>query len=245
MIKELESVASTNTWAKENAAQLLHGDVVVTHNQTSGRGQRGCQWEAEPGKNLTFSLYLQPTEVAPDHQFMISEIVALAVAGTVERALAEAVDSDRVAVKWPNDIYVDDRKIAGILIEHTLQGNTISQTIAGVGLNVNQTEFVSDAPNPVSLAQLARHEYPLAGLLMEICNEVTTRLAAPDPTAIHAEFKHKLWRNDGLPHPFTLPDGTAFEATIENIEPDGRLLLRRVGAEQPEAYFFKEVAFTL
>lgn len=245
MIKELESVASTNTWAKENAAQLLHGDVVVTHNQTSGRGQRGCQWEAEPGKNLTFSLYLQPTEVAPDHQFMISEIVALAVAGTVERALAEAVDSDRVAVKWPNDIYVDDRKIAGILIEHTLQGNTISQTIAGVGLNVNQTEFVSDAPNPVSLAQLARHEYPLAGLLMEICNEVTTRLAAPDPAAIHAEFKHKLWRNDGMPHPFTLPDGTPFEATIENIEPDGRLLLRRVGAEQSEAYFFKEVAFTL
>ena len=81
--------------------------------------------------------------------------------------------------------------------------------------------------------------------LMEICNEVTTRLAAPDPATIHAEFKHKLWRNDGMPHPFTLPDGTPFEATIENIEPDGRLLLRRVGAEQPEAYFFKEVAFTL
>ena len=74
---------------------------------------------------------------------------------------------------------------------------------------------------------------------------MTTRLAAPDPTAIHTEFKHKLWRNDGKPHPFALPDGTAFEATIEGIEPDGRLLLRRVVADRPEAYFFKEVAFTL
>lgn len=244
-IKELDQTPSTNTWAKQHAAELTHGTVVVTHNQTAGRGQRGNCWEAAPGKNLTFSLFLHPEGVSPAGQFLISEIVALAVVEAVEHALAEAVASDRIKVKWPNDIYVDDRKIAGILIEHTLTGSGIGHTIAGIGLNVNQTVFESDAPNPVSLAMLAHKEFALAPLLAGICSRIAGAFPVADADAVHAEYHRRLWRADGKPHTFALPDGTRFEAIIEKVAPGGQLsLLTSPGAES-RTFLFKEVAFVL
>ena len=244
-IKELDRTPSTNTWAKQHAAELTHGTVVVTHNQTAGRGQRGNCWEAAPGKNLTFSLFLHPEGVSPAGQFLISEIVALAVVEAVEHALAEAVASDRIKVKWPNDIYVDDRKIAGILIEHTLTGSGIGHTIAGIGLNVNQTVFESDAPNPVSLAMLAHKDFSLAPLLAGICSRIAGAFPVTDADAVHAEYHRRLWRADGMPHTFALPDGTRFDAVIEKVAPGGQLsLLTSPGAESC-TFLFKEVAFVL
>lgn len=125
-ITRLDEVESTNTWLKEHAQELGHGDVAVTDNQTAGRGQRGNFWEAEPGKNLTFSLLLHPEGVAPSHQFAISEAVALGVVEVVRSRLAGYVEPEQVKVKWPNDIYVGDDKIAGILIEHTLGSRSIT-----------------------------------------------------------------------------------------------------------------------
>lgn len=254
MIKEFEQLPSTNTWAKEHSAQLSHGDIVVTHSQSAGRGQRGNSWEAEPGKNLTFTLFLKPAGIAPSEQFVISEIVALAVANAVRHALAEAVAAHRIKVKWPNDIYVDDRKIAGILIEHSISASGISHTIVGIGLNVNQTEFRSDAPNPVSLAQLAHKEFPLLPLLTEICDETTAAVSqvacadaasAVEREAIHNQFVRNLWRHDGEPHPFALPDGTTFHAVISHISPDGSLSLLHPDGSPAGTYRFKEVAFVL
>lgn len=244
-IRELESTPSTNTWAKEHADELAHGEVVVTRRQTAGRGQRGNSWEAAPGLNLTFSLLLRPEGVNPSEQFVISEIVALAVAEAVERSLAEAVGSDRIKVKWPNDIYVDNRKIAGILIEHTLTGSKIAHTVAGIGLNVNQTVFESDAPNPVSLANLAHKEFPLAPILTEIGSRITGAFPVADAAAIHAAYHRRLWRHDGKPHTFALPNGTRFEATIANVAPGGQLTLLPAHNATPLTFLFKEVSFVL
>ncbi len=191
----LPSVPSTNTWAKEHSGTLSHGDIVVAHDQTAGRGQRGNHWEAEPGRNLTFSLFLRPGRIAPAAQFLISEIVSLAVVKALRRHLAETA-SETVTVKWPNDIYIGDRKIAGILIEHAISGMSISHTVAGIGLNVNQTRFVSDAPNPVSMAMIAGTEFDLPAIMHEIADEITRHTDAPDKTAIHEAYLTSLWSKD-------------------------------------------------
>lgn len=238
-IHTLPSVQSTNTWAKEHAATLSHGEVVLTHCQTSGRGQRGNSWEAEPGKNLTFSLFLIPAALPPARQFEISEAVALGVAETVERHIGRTV-----RVKWPNDIYVDDRKIAGILIEHSLSGNRIAHTVAGVGLNVNQTRFLSDAPNPVSMANIAGREFELTPLLNEICGNILHRLEETAPGQRHTMFLEKLWRNDGEQHTFATHDGARFEARIADVGTDGILALVTSAGEKL-TFAFKEVAFIL
>lgn len=144
----LEEVSSTNTWLAQHADELLHLTMVTAERQTAGRGQRGNSWESEPGANLTFSLLIRPEGVPARSQFSISEATALAVTDLL------AIYGVKATVKWPNDIYVGDRKICGILIEHAVMGTSIMHSIIGAGLNVNQTRFVSDAPNPVSLLQL-------------------------------------------------------------------------------------------
>ena len=240
----LDRIPSTNTWTKEHAAGLRHGDVVITHCQTAGRGQRGNTWEAEPGRNLTFSLLLRPVGLLPAQQFTVSEIVALAVADTLRSFLGDAVPPAAVSIKWPNDIYVGDRKIAGILIENTISGNAISHSVAGIGLNVNQRRFISDAPNPVSMWQLSGREYPLEDILSGISGSILAMLADCDPQGIHASFLASLWRHDGKPHPFATPHGEVFEATIADVSPCGMLRLRRADGTEAE-YAFKEVAFLL
>lgn len=240
----LTETPSTNTWLKENCATLPHGTVAITHNQTAGRGQRGNSWEAEPGKNLTFSILLHPDALHPAQQFVISEIVSLAIVDDLRRRLAPEIDGNRIKIKWPNDIYVDDRKIAGILIEHSICSTAIQHTIAGIGLNVNQMEFRSDAPNPTSMAILARHEFNLDTLLGEIIAPIVAPLSPAMHSAIHARYLENLWRADGAMHRFTRPDGTGFEAAIADVAPDGFLTLRLADGTT-ERFAFKEVAFVL
>ena len=138
----LHETSSTNSYLSRMASILPSGTVIYTNSQTSGRGQRGNSWEAEPGKNLTFSMLVKQPAVVPSKQFRISEAVSLAVVEWLSQY------SDGFSVKWPNDIYYNDKKICGILIEHVLCGNAIVHTIVGVGINVNQQHFLSDAPNP-------------------------------------------------------------------------------------------------
>ena len=241
---ELPYTPSTNSWAKEHATQLSHGDIVVTPCQTAGRGQRGNTWEAAPGKNLTFSILLRPERIPPSGQFLISEIVSLSVAGIVTEALASAGCHMPVKVKWPNDIYVGNRKIAGILIEHSICGQNIGHTIAGIGLNVNQTEFLSDAPNPVSMAQLAHREFELNPLMNSIADAVVRQLQNPSREAIHSNYHRLLWRNNGNEHLFSTPDGERFKAAIDRVEETGLLSLQLTDGTLRQ-FAFKEVAFIL
>ncbi len=241
---ELPAIPSTNTWAKEHAAQLAHGDIVVTPCQTAGRGQRGNTWESEPGKNLTFSILLRPERIHPSEQFIISEVVSLATADAVANALSASRFNLPAMVKWPNDIYAGDRKIAGILIEHSVCGGSIGHTIAGIGLNVNQTQFHSDAPNPVSMAQLAGKEFNPGELMHCIRDRIVSLLCNPDKKEIHRTYHRHLWRNDGNMHPFATPQGECFRAAIKEVEPTGILHLMTADGS-PRRFAFKEVSFTL
>lgn len=224
-LKLIDRCASTSSELDRSAP---HGFALMAREQTAGRGQRGNSWEAEPGMNITMSVMLRPEQVPAIRQFEISEAVALAVADTVE-----ALGVGNVAVKWPNDIYVGDRKIAGILIENTLSGNMISRSVAGIGVNVNQKEFHSDAPNPVSAAQLTGQRYDLQPIAAEMVDRILARLGRDN----HAEYRRRLWRGSGL-WTWKTPDGREFQAEIIDVAPDGMLTL----SGQPRPFAFKEVA---
>lgn len=238
----LETTPSTNTAMAAMASELGHATILITHNQSAGRGQRGNSWEAAPGMNVTMSIMLCPTRIAASGQFAASEAVALGVARLLDRYIAPS----RVKVKWPNDIYVDDKKIAGILIENTLTGQKIERSIAGIGLNVNQREFVSDAPNPVSIAAVTGCELPLDEVVAQLGATILDAFgrAERDPEGLHAEYLRRLWRADGE-YMFAEPSGERFAASIADVAPDGFMTLRIARDGSLRRYAFKEVAFIL
>ena len=160
-IIRLEETTSTNSYLRQLLFKesLPEGSVVVAQTQTAGRGQIGNVWESETGKNLTFSIVLYPDCIPANRQFLISQITSLSVKETLE-----AYTND-VAVKWPNDIYWKDKKICGMLIENDLSGHNMYCSIIGIGINVNQAVFFSDAPNPVSLCQIIGKEIDKEELL--------------------------------------------------------------------------------
>lgn len=239
---ELPRVQSTNTWLSQHAEGLPSLTVVTTPCQGAGRGQRGNSWESEDGKNLNFSMLWLPGGFPAQCQFAVSEAVALAVADTLEECGIYA------RVKWPNDIYAGDRKISGILIEHSVTGRDITQTVIGVGLNVNQLRFISDAPNPVSMAMLTGREHSVDDVCETLAAHIERRLqSTADPAsrqALHARYMERLWRGDGRMYQFATPDGSRFSAAIAGVASDGMLtLMDQSGAMR--TYAFKEVSFIL
>lgn len=241
---ELETVDSTNNYAKEHAAGLDSPVMIVAREQTAGRGQRGNSWESEPGANLTFSAFVRLPQIPARRQFALSEGVALAVADTL------AAFGIEVKVKWPNDIYVGDRKICGILIEHAIMGTGLTHSIIGAGINVNQRRFLSPAPNPVSMWQLLGRETPVEAVREEMMRRLEDCFGRMDDEegrmAVHAEFLRRLWRSDGKAYPFRdTATGEVFDARIEGIDPDGPLLLRLPADATLRTYLFKQVEFLL
>lgn len=245
-IMVVDEAKSTNSLLASIAPVHHHGFTVVAVTQTAGRGQRGNSWEAAPKKNLTFSVLLRPQALAAADQFCLSEAVSLAIVDVLSAILVPY--GKRALIKWPNDIYVDDLKISGILIENTLSGRFIDHSIAGIGINVNQTRFFSDAPNPTSLALLSGgREFDLesilghvVALIMENCEQIIT---PEGRAAIHSRYMSSLWRREGF-YPYRLPDGTEFIAAITDIAPTGHLTL--FSSEGNSATFaFKEVVAVL
>ena len=239
-IIKLQETRSTNTYLDnlDTENPQPEGCVVTTHTQSAGRGQRGNSWEAEPGKNLTFSYLLRPEGVAPQEQFILSQAVSLAVVDVLSRY------ANDFSVKWPNDIYYRDSKIAGILIEHNLSGMSISRTIVGIGLNINQEQFVSDAPNPISLRQITGEEYDLDAMLAEVLEATTIRYAqcVADRRALQRDYAAVLYRKEGY-YPYRDAHGE-FMAAIREVQPDGYLVLCDTEG-QVRQYAFKEVAFII
>ena len=209
--------------------------VVVAEYQTAGRGCGSNTWESERGKNLTFSVLLHPTEIPADCQFRISEAVSVALCETLEQFFRP------VTIKWPNDIYVGDRKICGILIENQLRGRLISDSIVGIGLNVNQMEFRSDAPNPVSIAQLTGHEENREVLLQAFLQRLSVTMEM-EPEALMEAYRSRLYRREGF-YKFSDSRGE-FEAKVMNVLDDGRLVLLDTEGTA-RMYAFKEVRFLI
>lgn len=183
----LDEVDSTNTFlsAYVRADASCRCVVADADYQTGGRGQRGNRWESQRGANLLFTVALYDVPVAPTEQFLLSQLVSLVTLRVLRSVLP--ADADRFRIKWPNDIYFDDRKVGGILIEHQLSPSHILRTIVGVGLNVNQRQFVSDAPNPVSLCQIAHHDFARRPLLEQWVALLTEGMAAFDDSSRAAE----------------------------------------------------------
>ncbi|MCC8176723.1 MAG: biotin--[acetyl-CoA-carboxylase] ligase [Bacteroidales bacterium] len=235
----LPETPSTNSALRSLIAQepLEPWTVVATLRQTAGRGQRGNTWESEPGKNASFSLLIRPHELKASEQWTLSLWVSI---GTREALSSLVPDPSRLRMKWPNDVYYDDRKLGGILIENSLRGEFIDWSIAGIGINVNQTRFLSDAPNPVSLAQILDQDNleiePIIAAIQGAIAE-TSRL---DYDTLASRYHSILWRNDGLPHSFVTPDGTRFDATISHVLPTGHISLQPTSGP-PLTFAFKEV----
>ena len=237
----LAETVSTNTYARQRPRpeDIL---LVSTDYQTAGRGQRGNSWEAERGKNLLFSLAICPTHTPASQQFVLCELISVALCEVLSRY------TDDIRIKWPNDIYHRDHKLSGILIEHDIEGTYIARTIIGIGLNVNQAHFTSDAPNPISLFQILGHEVGREALLSEIYDTFTAlyqaMLTAPDSTqerdAMHRRYSALLYRL-GTPALYRDAQGT-FSAILRRVEPDGRLCLEDEQGTL-RSYLFKEVEY--
>ena len=216
--------------------------------QTAGRGQKGARWEAEWGKNLLFSVLVEPRNIPVERAFVLSQAMALAVRDAVtaciegqacEMGLPQGI-ARRASIKWPNDVYYGERKMSGTIIETTVQGREVSRCVIGVGVNVNQRVFRSDAPNPVSLCSVLGCDVEIEGLLREVLSgfQNNLMLAEQGGGEIGERYVEHLMRREGL-HCYRDAQGV-FEAEFVGVEHDGHLLLRDT-AGRLRRYYFKEV----
>lgn len=238
MIYRYDILTSTNDEAFD--LRYGEGDVVCAEHQTVGRGQRGHKWLGGKGENLMFTAIFEPYFLPPVRQFFLSEAVALAVIDALRGWGIEA------KIKWTNDIYVGDRKLSGILIEHRLLESKISRSIVGIGLNVNQLVFDSELPNPISMAQAAGRAFDREEVLKSVVVALQRRyeqLREVDVELLRQEYCTQLYRLDEQ-HWFALPDGERFRGTIRGVNEAGALLVEsREGEITP--YLFKEIEFVL
>ena len=234
-----DRLTSTNSYIAQHLItnDLLEGTIVQTGFQTAGKGQMGNKWESEEGKNLIFSIILYPSMILPSEQFLISMAISLGINDYLSR------HTDKCKIKWPNDIYVKDDKIAGILIENSILGNTIENTIAGIGLNINQDRFISDAPNPVSLSLLTGKKFNLNTCLDQLATDLDKRykqLIAELFTQIRHDYISQLYR---LNEWYSFSDqGGVYSGRILSITDYGRLQIERKNGKISE-YAFKEIDF--
>ena len=235
----LAETDSTSSYLKAQCKEM-HLDeftTVVTDFQYSGHGQAHNSWESEKGKNLLFSFVFYPEFCPARHQFYLSQLIALAIKDTLDCFCSG------FSVKWPNDIYWKNQKICGILIENELCGETIQQCIAGIGININQQIFRSDAPNPVALIQIINEEKDRKEILHQIMVNVLDyyRLLKEGGTSVIVHrYIHSLYRKDSF-HRYKDAEGIFF-ARIAGILPQGALMLEDK-AGSVRTYHFKEVAF--
>lgn len=241
-IKRLDVVDSTNRYARDEAAALWNkrsgGDAVAVTalHQTAGRGQRGNVWQSQSGHNLLVSILVRPgISLEVSRQFSLSQVVAVSIHAAMK---CYGIDT---RLKWPNDIYVGNRKLAGILVELDYSSAFVEQAIIGVGLNVNQTEFPSMDRVPVSMKMLLGKEIPVEDVLRDVlCNfsHYYSEMRWGCNSAIPADYK-ALLMGFGEQREYIDADG-AFLAVAEDVEPDGHLLLRRADGTLSR-YAFKEV----
>ncbi len=239
-----EQIDSTNNRAAEDRYNA--GDVVLAERQEAGRGQRGNTWNSAPGENLTFSVVLCPDFLTAERQFRISKVVALAVADTIAETGAHPT------IKWPNDIYIGDRKATGILIENDLIGSHLCRSVIGVGLNVNQTHFDPSLPNPTSLAIEMGHSFDRAKVFINFYHHLSERYrtlteeeSVKTPSELDSDYLRLLYRF-GEEHLYAdLRTGRQFLGTITNVLVGGELEIRHSADGQTKEYLFKQVEYVI
>jgi len=240
----LEETGSTNAYMQQLLSKeknIKEGTVVWTGFQTAGRGQSQNTWESERNANLTFSMLLYSDFVPVTEQFLLSQIAALGIVDF----LSSYCELRELSIKWPNDVYWQDKKICGMLIENLLSGHSISHTILGVGINMNQITFRGDAPNPVSVRQINGKSYDLDLAITFVKNAVLNRyvqLLRDEKGQIRKDYFNALYRGKGY---FTYRDKSGkFLARMKDIRNTGVLVLETKTGEE-RVYAFKEVSFVM
>lgn len=249
---------STNTLLRDDYPDAPHLFTIRAGFQTAGRGQMGNGWESAAGQNLLFSTLIRPDNLPASQQFDLSMAVSVALWRTVA-SLLTADEAEALCIKWPNDLYYGDKKLAGILIENIIQGANISRSIAGIGLNVNQSAFTS-APNPVSLSLITGKSYDIEALLGRFLQELPEVLALPADT-LRTDYLAHLYRRKGL-YPYqerevsVLPTNNispeqaqaehrpVFMAEIVGITDFGQIILRD-SEGQEHTYHYKQIRYVL
>ncbi len=240
-IIRLKETDSTNKYINnlldtKNVDELT---TVTAEFQTAGRGQRGNTWSSKAGENLLFSTVLRPTFIKAKEQFIISQAVSVAIIEVL------SIYADGFSIKWPNDIYWHDKKIAGILIENILTDDSIARCIIGVGMNVNQQSFNQDIPNPISLRLITNKQedkWRLLDSVIERLRHYYNSVKEGNTEEIASKYFQYLFRKSGF---YKYQDASGvFEAEISEIDNDGKLTLRdRQG--NSKSYLFKEVEYIL
>ena len=228
-IKWYQTIDSTNTQAARELATAEEGTVWIADFQTAGRGQRGNKWESSKSENLTFTILFRPVFLSPAQQFAISQAASVGVCRYLKNKGAGAM------IKWPNDIYIGNKKICGMLIEHSISGDKLSGSIVGIGLNLNQKVFASDAPNPTSLAIELGEEYDrkeeLTRLLEYICTAYQ-ELEDGFHKELDTEYTQNLYRLDQF-HKFIEIDPNApADMPVEKMAAGNAITARIIGVDQ-------------
>jgi BirA family transcriptional regulator, biotin operon repressor / biotin---[acetyl-CoA-carboxylase] ligase len=235
-----ENLPSTNSHAidllKEN--KLPEGTIVHTNYQTAGRGYSANKWESEDSKNLLLSIVLYPSFIKPEDQFLISMTISLGICDFLKHNIPACT------IKWPNDIYVMNDKIAGILIESAIAGEIVEHTIVGIGLNINQTGFSSQIPNPTSLRLITGMEYDTSTCLRQLSEAIDKRYKQliAGGRNIKNEYISRLFRLNEWSE--FRDEKEMFTARILSINEEGKLILEKKDSKRKE-YAFKEVEFII
>ena len=248
----IKQTYSTSTLLREQYSDALpHFYTIRTDYQTAGRGQAGNSWESEAGKNLLFSTILRYEGIHAASQWRLSMLVAVALWDT----LANYLPKERLAIKWPNDIYFGDKKLVGILIENNLSGQYVGYSIVGIGVNVNQIEWLSNAPNPISMKEITGEDYDVEKLMNGWMNSMKS-LELLTTEEIKKAYLQHLYRREGW-HTYverevsTAPTAIAqqgvegaFLAHFIGITEQGELMLSTENNEE-KIYHFKQIRFVL
>jgi BirA family biotin operon repressor/biotin-[acetyl-CoA-carboxylase] ligase len=236
-IKELDS---TNNFLKNllsNSKPLPEGTVIMAESQYAGRGQQQNKWHSEPGKNLTFSILLTPSFLPVINQFDLTRVVSLGVFGALAPYLG-----DKLKIKWPNDIYYEDHKLGGILIETHIQGDRIKDAVIGIGLNINQESFLPGAANAISLKQILHKDYDLRTILSEICGHIEAyylNLKAGKFLFVRNMYLTRLyWLNQVKRF---RSNNQVFEGIVRNVKDEGLLVVENNSMQQE--FNLKQIEF--
>ena len=233
-----EELGSSNDEARREC--YVEGDWIVVEDQLQGRGQRGHTWLSGRGENLTATLRLEPRFLVVANQFLLSEVVALALCDMLSEYGIEA------QIKWTNDIYVDGKKIAGVLIEHSLVSSGINYTVVGIGLNINQKQFDHSLPNPTSMALVTGRDFCREEISQRLWNSLLRRyeeLRCCGGEAIERDYHSRLYRLN-QEQLFRLASKEEFVGVIRGVKAQGDLLIEHPDQELRH-YLFREVEFVI
>ena len=245
----LDTVDSTNDEARRNISALDNLSVLSASRQISGRGQRGNTWSSDAGENLTFSIVLkygkdQIPEIRATDQFVISELTALSVTDLL------ATYGITARIKWPNDIYVEDKKICGILIENSVRDVFLSTSIIGIGLNVNQRNFDVNIPNPTSMSLCTDSSFLLSGILEEFMDIFTGYCRrylniTGGLTRLRRLYLSQMWRKDSPARYIDTVSGNGFTGVIRGLSDIGHLILEDTEKGELKEFAFKEIGYVI